>query len=86
MKYAENKTEDYEEGRKRQIKFRKGANGQQSGDPAKLAEALLRIINRPNPPKRFLAGFDAVITVEQVITTLAKQTDAYRVLSSSLGY
>jgi hypothetical protein len=38
------------------------------------------------PPKRFLAGADAVGTAEQVIKTLAEQTDEYRELSSSLAY
>jgi NAD(P)-dependent dehydrogenase (short-subunit alcohol dehydrogenase family) len=85
-KYTENTIEDYDEGRKQQLEFWKGANGQQGGDPAKLAQALITIMDQPNPPKRFLAGADAVGTAEQVIKTLAEQTDEYRELSSSLAY
>ena len=85
-KYTENTIDDYDEGRRQQLQFWKGANGQQSGDPAKLAEALLTIINEEKPPLRFLAGADAVGTAEQVIKTLAEQTNSYRELSSSLAY
>ncbi|GAA3977473.1 SDR family NAD(P)-dependent oxidoreductase [Mucilaginibacter dorajii] len=84
--YSTKEIDDYEEGRKQQLEFWKGANGQQGGDPAKLAQALLNVIDQSNPPKRFLAGADAVDTVEQVIETLKGQTEAYRKLSSSLAY
>jgi len=85
-KYSNNEIEDYNEGRKQQLAFWKGANGQQGGDPAKLAAALLKITDLSNPPKRFLAGADAVGTAEQVVQTLADQINAYRELSSSLAY
>ncbi len=82
--YAENLIDDYKERREQQIQFWKGANGQQSGDPAKLAQALLTIINEEKPPYRFLAGADAIGTAEQVATTLQEELNAYRELSSSL--
>lgn len=85
-KYTENTIEDYDEGRKQQLQFWKGANGQQTGDPAKLANALLKIMNQENPPGRFLAGADAISTAEQVIKTLTEQSNSYRELSSSLAY
>ena len=68
------------------MQFRKGANGQQPGDPAKLAQALITITNEQQPPLRFLAGADAIATAEQVATTLQQQTNAYRDLSSSLAF
>lgn len=85
-KYTENTINDYEEGRKQQLEFWKGANGQQTGDPIKLAEALINIADAPNPPKRFLAGADAVATAEQVADQLQKESNAYRELSSSMAY
>ena len=85
-KYTENTIGDYDEGRKQQLQFWKGANGQQSGDPAKLAQALLTITDQQHPPQRFLAGADAVGTAEQVVNTLKEQADSYRDLSSSLAY
>jgi len=68
------------------MQFWKGYNGQQSGDPAKLAQALITISNQEKTPRRFLAGADAVGTAEQVAATLKQQTDAYRELSTSLAF
>ena len=44
-------------------------NGQQGGDPAKLAEALVRLAGQDVPPLRFAAGADAIATVERRPTT-----------------
>jgi NAD(P)-dependent dehydrogenase (short-subunit alcohol dehydrogenase family) len=84
--FAERTIEDYNERRAKQMEFWKGYNGQQSGDPAKLAQALITISSQDKPPRRFIAGADAVGTAEQVAATLLQQTDAYRKLSSSLAY
>jgi len=85
-KYANNPVEDYNQRRTELMQFWQGANGQQPGDPAKLAQALVTILNSENPPLRFLAGADAVATAEQVATTLQEQAEAYRSLSGSLSY
>jgi NAD(P)-dependent dehydrogenase (short-subunit alcohol dehydrogenase family) len=84
--FAERTIEDYSERRAKQMEFWKGYNGQQSGDPAKLARALITISSEDKTPRRFLAGADAVETAEKVAATLQQQTAAYRVLSSSLAY
>ena len=84
--FAEGTIEDYNERRAKQMDFWKGYNGQQSGDPAKLAQALITISSQEKPPRRFIAGADAVGTAEQVAATLLQQTNAYRKLSSSLPY
>jgi NAD(P)-dependent dehydrogenase (short-subunit alcohol dehydrogenase family) len=84
--YANQTIEDYNERRAQQMQFWKGYNGQQSGDPAKLAQALIKISGQEKPPRRFIAGADAVATAEQVAATLLQQTNAYRELSSSLAY
>jgi NAD(P)-dependent dehydrogenase (short-subunit alcohol dehydrogenase family) len=84
--FAERTIEDYNDRRAKQMEFWKGYNGQQSGDPAKLAQALITISSLDKPPRRFMAGADAVETAEKVAATLQQQTDAYRELSSSLAY
>jgi len=84
--FAERTIEDYNERRAKQMEFWKGYNGRQSGDPAKLAQALITISSHERPPRRFIAGADAVGTAEQVAATLLQQTEAYRKLSSSLAY
>ena len=40
-------------------------SGKQTNDPAKLAKALLTVIDEEQPPLRWVAGADAVATVEQ---------------------
>src|SRR3954467_4340342 len=85
-KYADNPIADYTEKREQLMQFWKGANGRQTGDPAKLAQALITISNEAQPPLRFLAGADAVATAEQVAATLQQQANAYRELSSSLAF
>ncbi|MFL5742501.1 MAG: SDR family oxidoreductase [Flavisolibacter sp.] len=85
-KYAGNPIGDYNERREQQMVFWKGANGQQPGNPAKLAGALVRIAAEEKPPLRFLAGADAVATAEQVSSTLHEQANAYRELSSSMAF
>jgi NAD(P)-dependent dehydrogenase (short-subunit alcohol dehydrogenase family) len=84
--YADHPIEDYNEKRAQQMQFWEAANGQQSGDPARLAQALLVIANQEEPPRRFIAGADAIATAEEVVATLQQQINAYRELSSNLAY
>jgi NAD(P)-dependent dehydrogenase (short-subunit alcohol dehydrogenase family) len=60
-------------------------SGKQTNDPAKLAKGLLTIVDQEEPPLRWVAGADAVATVEQKAHDLLAQVDAYRDLSSSLA-
>ncbi|MBY3328690.1 SDR family oxidoreductase [Rhizobium laguerreae] len=84
--YAPISISDYDERRAEHLAFWKSANGQQSGDPAKLAQALITLVNQPELPRRFIAGADAVGMVEQKIALLQRQIETYRELSSSLGF
>jgi NAD(P)-dependent dehydrogenase (short-subunit alcohol dehydrogenase family) len=84
--YAEPSIEDYDERRAPLLEYWKSQNGRQSGDPAKLARAILTIASHEPPPRRFLAGADAIATTEQKIAELQGQIDAYRDLSTSLDF
>jgi NAD(P)-dependent dehydrogenase (short-subunit alcohol dehydrogenase family) len=83
--YAEPSIADYDERRTKQLEFWKAQNGQQTGDPAKLAQALITIASQEPPPRRFIAGADAIATAEQVVADLKAQIDAERDLSTSLA-
>jgi NAD(P)-dependent dehydrogenase (short-subunit alcohol dehydrogenase family) len=61
-------------------------NGQQGGDPAKLAAALVSLIDAGQAPARWVAGADAVEAVEAKAKTLLAQVEAHRQLSSSLAH
>jgi hypothetical protein len=53
-------------------------NGQQSGDPAKLAQALVTIANEEPPRRRFIAGADSIASTEQKVTELLADIDLNR--------
>ena len=84
--YAQPSIEDYADRTAEQLKWWQAQSGQQGGDPAKLARALLAIASAEPPPRRFIAGADAIATAEQKVADLHAQIDAYRDLSTSLGF
>jgi NAD(P)-dependent dehydrogenase (short-subunit alcohol dehydrogenase family) len=85
-KYAEPSIADYDERRAPLLDYWKAQNGRQSGDPAKLARALITIASQEPPPRRFIAGADAIATAEQKVADLKEQIDAHRDLSTSLAF
>jgi NAD(P)-dependent dehydrogenase (short-subunit alcohol dehydrogenase family) len=84
--YAERRIDDYNDARAQQMEFWKAQNGRQSGEPAKLAQALITISHQEKPPRRFIAGADAIGTAEQVVAALQQQIEAFRGLSTSLAF
>jgi NAD(P)-dependent dehydrogenase (short-subunit alcohol dehydrogenase family) len=84
--YAESTIDDYAERTEQTVAVWNSMNGQQGGDPAKLANALVQLAGQDEPPLRFVAGADAIATVEQKAKDLLAQADAYRELSSSLAH
>ena len=85
-KYAESSIEDYAERTEQTVTAWKSMNGQQGGDPAKLADALVQLAAQDEPPLRFPAGADAVTTFENRAKLLHEQANANRELSSNLAY
>jgi NAD(P)-dependent dehydrogenase (short-subunit alcohol dehydrogenase family) len=61
-------------------------HGKQPGDPAKLAQALVAIVNEKKAPFRFVAGADAIAQAEAKLIERQSQIDAYRELSTSLAF
>jgi NAD(P)-dependent dehydrogenase (short-subunit alcohol dehydrogenase family) len=84
--YAEPSIDDYAERTTQTVAAWNAMNGQQGGDPAKLASALVQLASRDEPPLRWVAGADAIATVEQKANDLLAQVDAYRKLSSNLAH
>jgi NAD(P)-dependent dehydrogenase (short-subunit alcohol dehydrogenase family) len=83
--YAPASIEDYAERNAAMRELYESANGKQPGDPAKLAQALLTIIDQEQPPFRFIAGADAIEQAEAKLAERQQQIDAYRDLSTSLA-
>jgi NAD(P)-dependent dehydrogenase (short-subunit alcohol dehydrogenase family) len=83
--YAAPSIADYADGRAQQLTWWEAQSGQQPGDPAKLAQALITIAGEEPPLRRFIAGADAIGLAEQKVQDLQKQINAYRDLSTSLA-
>jgi len=84
--YAESSIGDYDERRAPLLEYWKSQNGRQTGDPAKLARALITIASQEPPPRRFIAGADAIRTAEQKISDLRADIESNRQLSTSLDF
>jgi len=83
--YAEPSIDDYAERTRQTVAAWNAMNGQQGGDPAKLASALVQLAGQQEPPLRWAAGADAVEVVENKAKALLAQAGAYRQLSSNLA-
>jgi NAD(P)-dependent dehydrogenase (short-subunit alcohol dehydrogenase family) len=84
--FAELSIADYAERTAATIPAWQAMNGQQAGDPAKLARALIELADSGEPPLRWVAGEDAVEGVEQKARLLIAQVDAHRELSINLAH
>jgi NAD(P)-dependent dehydrogenase (short-subunit alcohol dehydrogenase family) len=84
--YAAPSIADYDERRGPLVEFWQSQNGQQSGDPAKLARALVTLAGQTPPPRRFIAGADAIASAEQKVLDLKAQIESNRTLSTSLAF
>ena len=84
--YAQPTIDDYAERTKEIVASWKSTDGKQGGDPAKLADALVKLVALNEPPARFAGGADAVQTFEAKASTLLAQAEAHRDLSTSLAY
>ena len=77
---------DYAERTAQTIPAWESMNGKQSGDPAKLARALITVLDMPQPPERWVAGADAVQAIVQKADLLRQQATAFPQLSTTLDH
>lgn len=84
--YADPCIADYSERTKETVAAWKSMSGKQSGDPAKLASALVQLSELADPPVRFAAGADAVQALLAKGNALLSQANAHRDLSTSLAH
>jgi NAD(P)-dependent dehydrogenase (short-subunit alcohol dehydrogenase family) len=84
--YATGSISDYAARRDPLVAYWKSMNGKQTGDPAKLARAIITIAGQSSPPRRFIAGADAIGGVEQKVAALKEDIESNRPLSTSLDF
>lgn len=84
--WAELSIDDYAEWTKSTKAMWQSMNGRQAGDPVKLADALLKVVDLEEPPLRFVAGDDAIPTAEAKGKEITEQAGASRALGSGLAH
>lgn len=84
--FAEPSIDDYAERTRETVAAWSGMSGKQGGDPARLADAIVRLAGLEEPPARFAAGADAVQAFEAKAKALLAQADAHLGLSTSLAH
>jgi hypothetical protein len=65
---------------------RQAKSGNQPGDPAKAAQALLALVDAETPPVRLFLGDDALGLVEQKLEAMKVELDAWDALSRSTSF
>ncbi len=65
---------------------RQAKSGNQPGDPAKAARALLALVESENPPVRLFLGEDALGLVEQKLEAMKVELAAWDALSRSTSF
>lgn len=78
--------DDYAERSAAQREWWSAQDGEQPGDPEKLALALLGIADEDPPPRRFIAGADVVALARRKIELLEEDIESHRELSESLAF
>jgi NAD(P)-dependent dehydrogenase (short-subunit alcohol dehydrogenase family) len=61
-------------------------NGKQPGDPVKLGQALLQLLNAPEPPLRLPLGTDALEGIAYKLKFVEQETEKWRAVSSSTDF
>jgi NAD(P)-dependent dehydrogenase (short-subunit alcohol dehydrogenase family) len=65
---------------------RQAKDGRQAGDPAKAAQALLKVIASEKPPVHLLLGKDALALVRAKLAAMSEEIDAWEALSASTDH
>lgn len=66
--------------------FLYGQNGHQPGDPVKAADAIMTVVDDPNPPRRLVLGADAYDVWERTIAARMADIDRSRALGEATGF
>jgi NAD(P)-dependent dehydrogenase (short-subunit alcohol dehydrogenase family) len=81
LRFGDTVVADYDDRRDQRRAYFEQRNGQQAGDPAKLAGALVRLANEAEPPMRFIAGSMAVNAADAKLAGMLAELERWRELS-----
>jgi NAD(P)-dependent dehydrogenase (short-subunit alcohol dehydrogenase family) len=68
------------------VSFQRAYNGNQPGDPARAAAALLRVVSLPEPPLRLLLGRDCYAAAEKSALEKLESDRKWKDLSTSTDF
>ncbi|MBO9616242.1 MAG: SDR family NAD(P)-dependent oxidoreductase [Dyadobacter sp.] len=86
MQLPDLKVDGYEHLRDELAAHFKNMNGQQSGDPAKLAAGLLQVTNSENPPLRLLIGKGAIPAVDEYYKKRYSEFQRWQAVSANSDF
>ena len=66
--------------------WRAGSAGQESGNPAKAAQAILQAVLSPEPPLRLVLGADALQAVRAKMARMTLELDAWERTTLDTGF
>ena len=84
--YAEPSIADYADRHAERVQWYEAMNGQQGWRSGQAGAGNRNDYRPAAPPRRFLAGADAIAIAEQKVKDLQEQINAYRDLSTSLAH
>ncbi len=68
------------------LQWFKDMDGQQPGDPAKAAQAIIQAVESPRPPIRLALGTDAMRLIQEKLEWVKTDLDAWQQVTVSTGY
>jgi NAD(P)-dependent dehydrogenase (short-subunit alcohol dehydrogenase family) len=78
---AQNRIEDYRTTADNARRYRSEQHGKQPGDPLKAVQAMIDVVNSPNPPLRLLLGAGALQRVRQKLEAWQKEIASWETVT-----
>jgi NAD(P)-dependent dehydrogenase (short-subunit alcohol dehydrogenase family) len=70
----------------RMVRHKQEVSGQQPGDPEAAAQAILELVDLPEPPQRLLLGSDALRLARRKLAQMAGEIDRWEGLTRSVDF
>ena len=86
IRFAAQELPDYDASRPAMRASFEQRNGNQPGDPVRLAEAIVALSNEVAPPMRFAAGAMAVAAMDAKVASLKAELDRWRALGVATDF
>jgi NAD(P)-dependent dehydrogenase (short-subunit alcohol dehydrogenase family) len=84
--HAEHRISDYDTTAANIRKYFQEADGKQAGDPVRACQAMIAVVESPNPPLRLILGASAYRRMKQRLVTWGEELDAWSETSIGADY